>query len=84
MMFVAKLAQTISAKDIIINCTDPGATKGTEFFRNVSSWLMSMALSVFMGLIGRKMEDAFRIYLHSTLILGIESHGSWTDWIVRA
>jgi NAD(P)-dependent dehydrogenase (short-subunit alcohol dehydrogenase family) len=84
MMFVAKLAQTINPKEVIVNCTDPGATKGTEFFRNVDSWIMSIALRAFLGLIGRQTADASRIYLHSSLVLGEESHGSWTDWIIRA
>ncbi|KAF2445319.1 NAD(P)-binding protein [Karstenula rhodostoma CBS 690.94] len=84
MMFVAKLAQTINPKEVIVNCTDPGATKGTEFFRSVNSWIMSIALRSFMGIIGRRTADASRIYLHSSLVLGEESHGSWTDWIIRA
>jgi NAD(P)-dependent dehydrogenase (short-subunit alcohol dehydrogenase family) len=41
MMFVAKRAQTINPKEVIVNCTDPGATKGTAFFRNVNSWIIS-------------------------------------------
>ncbi|KAF1834212.1 NAD(P)-binding protein [Decorospora gaudefroyi] len=83
MMFVAKLAQMINPKEVIVNCTDPGATKGTAFFRNVNSWIMNIGVRAFMGLIGRRMPDASRIYLHSSLVLGEESHGSWTDWIIR-
>lgn len=84
MMFVAKLAQTVNPKEVVVNCSDPGATKGTAFFRNVDSWIMSIALRTFLGLIGRGTKDASRIYLHSSLVLGEESHGSWTDWIIRA
>jgi NAD(P)-dependent dehydrogenase (short-subunit alcohol dehydrogenase family) len=84
MMFVAKLAQTINPKEVIVNCTDPGATKGTAIFRNVTSWTMSIAFRAFIGVIGRRTTDASRIYLHSSLVLGEESHGSWTDWIIRA
>jgi NAD(P)-dependent dehydrogenase (short-subunit alcohol dehydrogenase family) len=84
MMLVAKLAQTIDPKDVIINCTDPGATKGTAFFRNVNSRIMSFALRAFLGVIGRQTVDASRVYLHSSLVLGQESHGSWTDWVIRA
>jgi NAD(P)-dependent dehydrogenase (short-subunit alcohol dehydrogenase family) len=84
MMFVAKLAQKIDPKEVIVNCTDPGATKGTDFFRNVDSWIMSIGLRAFLGVIGRRMADASRIYLHSSLVLGGESHGSWTDWMIRA
>jgi NAD(P)-dependent dehydrogenase (short-subunit alcohol dehydrogenase family) len=84
MMFVAKLAQTINPKEVIVNCTDPGATKGTAFFRDVNSWIMRIGIRAFVGLIGRQISDASRIYLHSTLVLGEESHGSWTDWTIRA
>jgi NAD(P)-dependent dehydrogenase (short-subunit alcohol dehydrogenase family) len=84
MMFVAKLAQTINPKEVIVNCTDPGATKGTDFFRSVDSWMMTIALRAFVGIMGRPTPDASRIYLHSSLVLGEESHGSWTDWIIRA
>jgi NAD(P)-dependent dehydrogenase (short-subunit alcohol dehydrogenase family) len=84
MMFVAKLAQTINPKEVIVNCTDPGPTKGTAFFRIVNSWFMNLALRTFMGIVGRRTADASRIYLHSSLVLGEDSHGSWTDWIIRA
>jgi NAD(P)-dependent dehydrogenase (short-subunit alcohol dehydrogenase family) len=84
MMFVAKLAQKIDPEEVIVNCTDPGATKGTAFFRIVNSWIMSVTLRAFIGIIGRQTADASRIYLHSALVLGEESHGSWTDWMIRA
>lgn len=84
MMFVAELAGTINLTEVIVNRTDLGATKGTEFFRNVDSWIMNIAVRAFMGLIGRQTADSFRIYLHSSLVLGEESHWSWTGWIIRA
>ncbi|KAK3301891.1 uncharacterized protein B0T15DRAFT_563572 [Chaetomium strumarium] len=84
MMFVAKPARTINPKEVIVNCTDPGATKGTAFFCDVNSWIISVALRAFVGLIGRQAADASRVYLHSSLVLGEESHESWTGWIIRA
>ncbi|KAI4599101.1 hypothetical protein KJ359_002058 [Pestalotiopsis sp. 9143b] len=84
MMFVAKLAEVVDPDEVIINCTDPGATKGTAFFRELDSWAFKVVLGILMGIMGRNMADAARIYLHSTLVLGKESHGSYTDWIVRA
>ncbi|KAF2654129.1 NAD(P)-binding protein [Lophiostoma macrostomum CBS 122681] len=83
MMFVATLAQIIDPKEVIVNCTDPGATKGTSFFRSVN-WIMGLGVRAFLSIIGRPTKDASRIYLHSSLVLGEESHGSWTDWIIRA
>ncbi|KAK6208458.1 hypothetical protein LQW54_006804 [Pestalotiopsis sp. IQ-011] len=84
MIFVAKLAELVSPDEVIINCTDPGATKGTAFFREIDSWAFKMVLGILMGIMGRNMTEAARIYLYSTLVLGKESHGSYTDWIVRA
>jgi len=84
MMFVARLAETISANDAVINCTDPGATKGTAFFREVDSWAVKQVLAIIQGIIGRATADGARIYVHSALVLGKESHGSYTDWIIRS
>ncbi|KAI0153136.1 hypothetical protein GGR57DRAFT_512950 [Xylariaceae sp. FL1272] len=83
-MFVTKLAEMVSAKDIIINCTDPGTTNGTAFFRDMDSWLMKIVLGILQRSMGRKISDASRIYIYSTAVLGEESHGSWTDWLIRA
>lgn len=84
MMFVARLAETISANDVVINCTDPGATKGTDFFREMDSWAMKQVLAIIQGIIGRATADGARVYVHSALVLGKESHGSWTDWMIRS
>ncbi|ETS81723.1 hypothetical protein PFICI_06725 [Pestalotiopsis fici W106-1] len=84
MMFIAKLAEVVSPDEVIVNCTDPGATKGTAFFREVDSWAFKIALHILLGIMGRNMSDAARIYLHSTVVLGKESHGSYTDWMIRA
>jgi len=84
MMFVARLADTISANDVVVNCTDPGTTKGTAFFREVDSWAMKQALAIIQGTIGRTTTDGARVYVHSAQVLGKESHGSYTDWIIRS
>ncbi|KAK7750016.1 hypothetical protein SLS62_008008 [Diatrype stigma] len=84
MMFASKLAQVVSPNDVTINCSDPGATKGTAFFRMIDSWIISKIVGAMLGVMGRQPTDAARIYLHSTLVLGEESHGSWTDWKIRA
>jgi NAD(P)-dependent dehydrogenase (short-subunit alcohol dehydrogenase family) len=83
-MFGARLAQTIDPDDVIINCCNPGATKGTAFLDKVESWLMKAIFSLLFGILGRAPKDASRIYVHACLVLGKESHGSFTDWLVRA
>jgi NAD(P)-dependent dehydrogenase (short-subunit alcohol dehydrogenase family) len=83
-MFSARLADIIDPNEVIINCCNPGATKGTAFLNNVDSWLLKTLFSVMFSILGRTAEDASRIYVHSCLVLGKESHGSFTDWLVRA
>jgi NAD(P)-dependent dehydrogenase (short-subunit alcohol dehydrogenase family) len=83
-MFGARLAEVVNPDEVIINCCNPGATKGTGFLSNVDSWLIKSIFSLVFGILGRTPEDASRIYVHSCLVLGKESHGSFTDWLVRA
>ncbi|KAK8113321.1 hypothetical protein PG984_013847 [Apiospora sp. TS-2023a] len=84
-MFVAKLAtgHFVSADDVIVNVSNPGPTKGTEL---ISKGPLSTRLftGVLFGVLGRSAADAARIYVHSNLVLGRESHGGYTEWLVRA
>jgi NAD(P)-dependent dehydrogenase (short-subunit alcohol dehydrogenase family) len=82
-MFGARLAEIVSPDDVIINSCNPGATKGTGFLNNNDSWLIKMIFGLVLGILGRTAEDASRIYVHASLILGKKSHGSYTDWLVR-
>ncbi|OIW28708.1 NAD(P)-binding protein [Coniochaeta ligniaria NRRL 30616] len=82
-MFIAKLAESIDPTDVIINCTNPAATKGTAFLSNVDGGLMKSLLSFWLNTMGRSAVDAARIYVHSSLVLGKESHGSFTEWDIR-
>ncbi|KAJ4367185.1 hypothetical protein N0V83_007715 [Neocucurbitaria cava] len=82
-MFAARLAETVDPDDVIINSCNPGATKGTEFMRE-GSWVLKALFALFFSLVGRTAVDAARIYVHAALVLGKESHGSYTDWLVRA
>lgn len=83
-MFTARLAEAVDPDEIIINCCNPGPTKGTAFLSNVNSILIKAAFGLLFALLGRTAEDASRMYVHSCLVLGTESHGSFTDWLVRA
>jgi len=82
-MFGARLAEFVDPGEVIINSCNPGATKGTGLLDNNDSWLIKMIIGLVFRLIGRKAEDASRIYVHASLMLGKESHGSYTDWLVR-
>jgi NAD(P)-dependent dehydrogenase (short-subunit alcohol dehydrogenase family) len=83
-MFCARLAEAVDPNEVIINCSNPGAVKGTAFMREVNSWFVKMAISLVFSIIGRRPVDGSRVYVHSCLVLGKESHGSFTDWLIRA
>ncbi|EQB56743.1 retinol dehydrogenase 12 [Colletotrichum gloeosporioides Cg-14] len=81
-MGIAKLSQTVTADKVIINYLNPGATKGTGLNREASGFWKIVPF--FMDrVIGREVVDSARQYLHSTVVLGKESHGSFTDFVIR-
>lgn len=82
-MFIARLAEAVSPDQVILNVCNPGATKGTSFFREIDSWVLRTVLGLLVGILGRQTVDASRSYVHSSVVLGKESHGSWTDWVIR-
>ena len=83
-MFSARLAETIDPNEVVINCCNPGATKGTVLMREMDSWVVKMVMAVLYAIVGRNVEDGARIYVHAALVLGKESHGSFTDWLVKS
>ena len=83
-MFTAKLAEVVDPAEVIINSCNPSATKGTGFLVNIESGLVKTLLGTWMSLMGRTTAEAARAYVFSSLVLGKESHGSFTDWEVRA
>jgi NAD(P)-dependent dehydrogenase (short-subunit alcohol dehydrogenase family) len=83
-MFVARLAEAVSPYEVIINSCNPGPVKGTAFISEMDSWVIRVAFGLVQSLLGRKAVDGAAVYIHSCLVLGKESHGSWTDWAIRA
>lgn len=81
--FAARLAEEIDPKEVIVNSSNPASTKGTAFFRDVDHWFLNMAVGLMQGVLARTAAEGARIYVHSSLVLGKESHGSFTDWAVR-
>ncbi|KAI8315821.1 Short-chain dehydrogenase/reductase tropG [Colletotrichum sp. SAR11_240] len=81
-MGVAKLSQTVMADEVIINYLNPGATKGTGLNREASG-VWKIVPFVMDRVIGREAVDSARQYLHSAVVLGKESHGSFTDFVIR-
>ncbi|KAI1859162.1 hypothetical protein JX265_010639 [Neoarthrinium moseri] len=82
-MFTAKLAETVDPQEVIVNCANPAATKGTGFLRDVESVMVKLMFRLLFQIIGRELVDAARIYVHSSLVLDKESHGAFTDWLIR-
>lgn len=81
-MFVSKMAEIVSEKDVIINIVNPSAVRGTGLMREASAF-KRMAIYVYCLAVGRNVVDGSRQYLHTSLVLGPESHGSFGDWQIR-
>jgi NAD(P)-dependent dehydrogenase (short-subunit alcohol dehydrogenase family) len=83
-MFVSRLAKEVRPEDAIINVVNPSLVMGTEVFR---SWKMTWYEKILVNLggafIGRNVVDGGRIYVHASVVLGKESHGGFTDRIIR-
>ncbi|KAK8065158.1 hypothetical protein PG997_011905 [Apiospora hydei] len=84
-MFVARLAsESVGAGDVVVNVANPGPTWGTELVAKTGPLAARLFTGVMFRVLGRSPADAARIYVHSNQVLGRESHGSYTEWLVRA
>lgn len=81
-MFVSKLAEIVSEKDVIVNIVNPSAVRGTGLMREASAF-KRMAIYLYCLAVGRNVADGTRQYLHTSLVFGPESHGSFGDWQIR-
>ena len=82
-MFVSKLVEVVKADDCIINIVNPSAVRGTQLMREATSILPRLFVYISGVILGRNLRDGTRQYLHSALVLGKESHGSFCDWEIR-
>ncbi|KAF4343708.1 short-chain dehydrogenase reductase family [Fusarium beomiforme] len=80
-MFTSKLAELVSADDII-NIVNPCVVRGTRLMREAKG-SSKMIFNISCFLLGRNIVDGTRQFLHSALVLGKESHGSYGDWEIR-
>ncbi|KAI1125561.1 hypothetical protein F5Y10DRAFT_246824 [Nemania abortiva] len=82
-IFVSKLAELVSADDVMVNMANPGMTKGTAFFRGVPSFIIPI-ISFGQFLLARSAEVAASIYVDAVSARGKETHGSFlSDWTVK-
>jgi NAD(P)-dependent dehydrogenase (short-subunit alcohol dehydrogenase family) len=82
-MFASKLVEVVSADECIINIVNPSAVRGTQLMREATSILPRLFVFASGVILGRNLRDGTRQYLHSALVLGKESHGSFCDWEIR-
>lgn len=81
-MFASKVAGIVSEKDVIINVVNPSAVRGTGLMREASV-VKRAAIYLYCLAVGRNVVDGARQYLHTSLVFGPESHGSFGDWQIR-
>lgn len=83
-MLVSKLAEVVDPDDVIVNIVNPSGVRGTDLLRDSNSQHAVRIIMYFAYLLlGRNLTDGTRQYLHSALVLGRESHGSFGDWQIR-
>jgi NAD(P)-dependent dehydrogenase (short-subunit alcohol dehydrogenase family) len=79
-LFIDKLARYVDPQDVIINCVDPGLTKGTGLM-DKSPIVLKIVMTIMMRLLGRTQEQAASTYIDAAIIKGDETHGSYLmDW----
>ena len=75
LMFVEKLASTVSADEVVITCSNPGACKGTAF-ASKRSWVARVFFGFMGEIIGRTTEHGARMHVFGAVV-GKECHGSF-------
>jgi NAD(P)-dependent dehydrogenase (short-subunit alcohol dehydrogenase family) len=83
-MAVWKIADYVSADDVIVNLADPGYVYGTTLMRDVGS--ISRVLAAPVGsILGRSHKAGASTYLDGAVVKGKDSHGSYLmNWKISA
>ncbi|KAI1370618.1 NAD(P)-binding protein [Hypoxylon crocopeplum] len=83
-LFVSKLAERVNSDNVIVNASNPGLCKGTEFGSDATgSPFVRLAFRLFQSLNGRTVE-AGASALVDAVITGKEGHGSYvSDWTIQ-
>lgn len=84
-LFVARLAtEYVNSEDVVINLSNPGACKGTDFFRG-GGVVVKVVMGLMQTLVARTAEVGASNYMDAVLSYGSESHGGFvSDWAVKA
>ncbi|KAI1494081.1 hypothetical protein F5X96DRAFT_618943 [Biscogniauxia mediterranea] len=93
MMFVARLAEKTSPKDVIISVCNPGHTGGTGLGQvhdssgsssSSSGFVERYLLPIFERVVARPTHVGASVYTHALLMETEESHGSFvSDWAIK-
>ncbi|EGR47105.1 uncharacterized protein TRIREDRAFT_109357 [Trichoderma reesei QM6a] len=82
-LFVSKLAEFVSPRDVIVNVSNPGMTDGTDFFRGYPTWAKRL-FGIAQWMLARSVDVGASTYLDAVLVQGEKSHGSFTsDWTIK-
>ncbi|KAL7787154.1 hypothetical protein V8C37DRAFT_405014 [Trichoderma ceciliae] len=82
-IFVSKLADVVSPDDVLVNVSNPGMTRGTDFFRGYPAFIIRL-IAIGQWVLARPVRVAATTYLDAVLVQGEKSHGSFTsDWAIK-
>lgn len=82
-LFVSKLAELVSADEVLVNVANPGMTRGTAFFRGIPAILAKLVGGV-QFLLARSVAVGASTYIDAAVAEGKESHGAFTsDWAIK-
>jgi NAD(P)-dependent dehydrogenase (short-subunit alcohol dehydrogenase family) len=82
--FITKLAEQVSADDVIINMVNPGLCAGTSLSRDQTNWVASQIFAGVKSIVGRSTQDGASTYVDAIVAKGKESHGSYcSDWKIQ-
>ncbi|KAK8056156.1 Retinol dehydrogenase 14 [Apiospora rasikravindrae] len=84
-LFVAKLAEQVDPKKVVVHTVHPGLVGGTDIGRTMApGWIMSTLLTLLMYPIAQSTPVGASTYVDAVAAKGIESHGSYlSEWSIR-
>lgn len=82
-MGVPKLAGATDPDEIIVNMVNPSSVPTTGLLGVIEPWLLRFLLVSASRIMGRNIPNGARQYVHTALVLGKDSHGSFCDWVIK-
>jgi NAD(P)-dependent dehydrogenase (short-subunit alcohol dehydrogenase family) len=79
LMFVYELSKRVSSEEVIINVSNPGACRGTQFGAVERSMMQEAMLYIASLVLGRTATVGARQYVDAVTVQGPESHGSFVS-----